>query len=293
MLHEVETNVGKSVFRDYSDGEKQTSAMFGKSGLFLAPKHADFVSRFIIQGSKANSTVLDCFGGSGSTAHAVMTVNRLEKSLRKFITIEVNKYFNTLIVPRFKKVGAANVWGAGKAKALDGPGLFMRLQSLEQYEDTLENLDTDIEQQKELPFDDPTFALRYRLDRTTRQVFSSIASFSSPFGYKLKRSAGSGAAQSQQVDLTESLIYLLGLDVARLYREAQGVVITGYDRRGRTVAVFFRECAAADSAAWAEAKLAEHPAERVLTNDPASLTFEGCERFEAIESAFAGQFGRA
>lgn len=304
MLHEVETNVGKSVFRDYSDGEKQTSAMFGKSGLFLAPKHADFVSRFIIQGSKANSTVLDCFGGSGSTAHAVMTVNRLEKTRRKFITIEVNKYFNTLIVPRFKKVGAANVWGAGKAKTLDGPGLFMRVQNLEQYEDTLENLDTDIEQQKELPFDDPAFALRYRLDRTTRQVFSSIASFTSPFGYQLKRSAGSGAAQSQQVDLTESLIYLLGLDVTRLYREPQGVVITGHDRRGRTVAVFFRDCAPLSpgpspdgrgedcSAAWAEAKLAEHPAERILTNDPASLTFEGCERFEAIESVFAGQFGR-
>ena len=43
MLHEVETNIGKSVFQDYSDGEKQTSAMFGRSGVFLAPKHADFV----------------------------------------------------------------------------------------------------------------------------------------------------------------------------------------------------------------------------------------------------------
>jgi adenine-specific DNA-methyltransferase len=78
--------------------------------------------------------------------------------------------------------------------------------------------------------------------------------------------------------------------VARLYRETQGVVITEYDRRGRTVALFFRDCGAADSAEWAEAKLAAHPAERVLTNDPASLTFEECERFEAIESVFAGQF---
>ena len=47
MLHEVETNVAKSVFVDYSDGEKQTSAMFGRSGMFLAPKHAGFVSRLI------------------------------------------------------------------------------------------------------------------------------------------------------------------------------------------------------------------------------------------------------
>lgn len=293
MLHEVETNVGKSVFRDYSDGEKQTSAMFGKSGVFLAPKHADFVSRFVIQGSKANSTVLDCFGGSGSTAHAVMTVNRLEKSRRKFITIEVNKYFDTLIVPRFKKVGAANAWGGGKAKVINGPGLFMRVQALEQYEDTLENLDTDIEKQTELPFDDPAFTLRYRLDRATRHVFSSIDLFSTPFGYKLKRSAGGGEAKPQQVDLVESLIYLLGLDVDRLYREPQGVVITGHDRRKRSVAVFFRDCTAADSAAWADAKLSEHPADRVLTNDPASLTFAGCERFEAIESIFITQFGRA
>jgi len=41
-----------------------------------------------------------------------------------------------------------------------------------------------------------------------------------------------------------------------------------------------------------KAKLAEFPADRVLTNDPASLTFEGCDRFEAIETVFAGQFGR-
>lgn len=65
MLHEVETNIGKSVFADYSDGEKQTSAMFGRSGVFLAPKHADFVSRFLLHAAKSDSTILDSFGGSG------------------------------------------------------------------------------------------------------------------------------------------------------------------------------------------------------------------------------------
>jgi adenine-specific DNA-methyltransferase len=233
MLHEVETNVGKSVFRDYSDGEKQTSAMFGKSGVFLAPKHVDFVSRFVIQGSKTDSAVLDCFGGTGSTAHAVMNVNRLEKSRRKFIAVEVNKYFDTLIVPRLKKAGAAIAWATGKAKAVDGPGLFMRVQSLEQYEDTLENLDTDNDQQVELPFDDPAFTLRYRLDRVSRHVFSSIELFTSPFGYRLKRAEGGGEARPRQVDLVESLIYLLGLDVARLYREPQGVGGMGGDKAGR------------------------------------------------------------
>jgi adenine-specific DNA-methyltransferase len=72
MLHEVETNVGKSVFQDYSDGEKQTSALFGRSGIFLAPKHSTFVGRFIQHACKKDSIILDCFGGSGSTAHSVI-----------------------------------------------------------------------------------------------------------------------------------------------------------------------------------------------------------------------------
>lgn len=78
----------------------------------------------------------------------------------------------------------------------------------------------------------------------------------------------------------------------RMLRDPQGVVVTGRDRRQQSVAVFFRDCAAPDSAAWLKDKLAEYPADRVLTNDPASLTFEGCDRFEAIETIFAGQFGR-
>jgi len=57
-------------------------------------------------------------------------------------------------------------------------------------------------------------------------------------------------------------------------------------------AIFFRDCAARDSAQWVADKLAQHPADRVYTNGPASLSFEGCDRFEAIEAVFALQFGR-
>jgi adenine-specific DNA-methyltransferase len=39
-------------------------------------------------------------------------------------------------------------------------------------------------------------------------------------------------------------------------------------------------------------KLALHPADRVYSNDPAGLSFEGCERLEAIESVFTLQFER-
>ncbi len=292
FLHEVESNVSKSVFTDYSDGEKQTTAMFGKAGVFLAPKHTNFVSRFIIQGANDGSYVLDCFGGSGSTAHAVIEVNRIEKTQRKFITAEVNKYFETLIVPRLKKAGAAHSWQRGQIKTTDGPGLFMRIQDLEQYEDTLENLDTELSQQNTFEFEDPAFSLRYRINRESRAIYCAIDSYNSPWGYQLKRALGGGEAPSQPVDLVESLIYLLGLHVSQLYREDEGVVITGQDRRGRSVAVFFRDCDHTNSEVWVEGKLAAHDAQMLYTNLPAELGCQGSERFSAIESVFSNQFVR-
>ena len=293
MLHEVESNIGKSVFSDYSDGEKETSAMFGKSGVFLAPKHTNFVSRFVRQATQPDSIVLDCFGGSGSSAHAVITVNRLEKTRRKFIVVEVNQYFETLIIPRLKKAGVATGWQKGIPKSLDGPGLFMRVQALEQYEDTLENLDAGDDGQLALKFYDPAFALRYGLNRNSKKVYCSIEHFRTPFGYQLQRAEGGGKAPFCAVDLVESLIYLMGLNVIRMYRDPEGVVITGEDQRKRSVAVFFRECDHENGTLWVEQKLREHDADRVVANDTASLHFEGCERFESIESFLDGQFGGA
>lgn len=293
FLHEVETNVSKSIFTDFSDGEKQTTAMFGKSGLFLAPKHTNFVSRFVIQGSNASSYVLDCFGGSGSTAHAVMEVNRVEKSRRKFITAEVNRYFDTLIVPRLKKAASASHWQNGKAKELNGRGVFMRVQTLEQYEDTLDNLEMDSAQGQSgsLEFEDKAWNLSYRLDRLSRETYCSIEKFRSPFGYKLKQAVGGGVAQARPVDVVESLIYLLGLHVTRLYREPQGVVMMGRNTRSQQIAVFFRDCGQDNTAQWVQDKQAQHPADVVYTNDPAALSFPGSDQLASIEGVFAGQFG--
>lgn len=285
--------------KQYSAAEYGTNLLtklFGSAHAFMFPKSLYAVVDCLkVSGLRNDQSgmALDFFAGSGTTGHAVIEMNRLDGGNRKFLLIEANQYIDRVTIPRIKKVSAAVEWSGGKADKLDGIGLFMRIQILEQYDDTLENLDTDIEKQTELPFDDPAFTLRYRLDRATRHVFSSIEHFTSPFGYKLKRSEGGGEAKPRKVDLVESLIYLLGLNVDMLYREPQGVVITGHDRRKRSLAVFFRDCSVVDSAVWAEAKMVQHPASRVLTNDPASLTFSGCERFEAIESIFTTQFGRA
>ncbi|GAB2898553.1 site-specific DNA-methyltransferase [Uliginosibacterium flavum] len=238
---------------------------------------------------------LDIFAGSGTTAHAVVAMNADDDGRRKFLVVETNKYFESVTLNRVKKVISSLEWEGGLAVSVSGPGGFVRVQHLEQYDDTLESLDAGsyAGDSGDLPFEDAAFALRYRLDQTAHGLYTSIGQFASPFGYQLKRAQGGGESQPCDVDLVESLPYLLGLDISRLYREPQGVVMLGRNRREQQVAVFFRDCAASDSADWVAAKLAEHPADRVYANDPASLSFDGCERLEAIEAVFALQFGRA
>ena len=295
FLHEVDTQVSKSLLLDYTDGEKELTQLTGKSNSFPNPKPTTLIERFILQTTDADEWVMDFFAGSGTTFHAAISARHDDRQRRRVLLIEGGAHFEPVLLPRLKRVGAAWVWKNGKPAALNGPGLFLRVQTLEQYEDTLANLDIAAEpgQSASFDFDDPAFSLRYRLHRDSRALYSAVERFASPFGYRLQRVAGSGEAQSQPVDLIESLVYLLGLDVTRLYREPPGVVMLGNDRRGQTVAVFFRDCNHPDSTVWLQDKLAQHPADRLLTNDPAALAFAGCDRLEAIEAVFAEQFGRS
>ena len=269
--------------------------MFNKRE-FAFPKSVYAVEDCLsVSGAHEDALVLDIFAGSGTTPHAVMNLNREDVGYRKFLIFESNDYIHSFTIPRIQKAAAATKWSIGKASEIDGAGLFLKIHNLEQYEDTLASLGHDMNEDDtgDLPFQDSAFALRYRLDKHSRALYCGIARFSSPFGYQLKRAEGSGEALPCEVDLVESIPYLLGLDISRLYREAQGVVMLGHCRRGQSVAVFFRDCAAKDCVKWVQAKLAQHPADRVFTNDPAGLSFPGCEQFEAIESLFALQFGRS
>ena len=169
------------------------------------------------------------------------------------------------------------------------------MQRVENYEDTLENLAlTPVQgESATLPFDDGPTALRWKLDEEARRVYCAIEHYRSPFGYTLRRAEGAGSAEKVAVDLVESLVWLLGLDVDRMWREAQGVGITGRNRRGESVLVAFRECDVKGSGDWVMRLMAEHPSDRIYANDPADLAFPGADRLEAIEAVFASQFGTA
>ena len=104
------------------------------------------------------SLILDFFAGSGTTAHAVINLNREVGGRRKYILVEANDYFHTVILPRVKKVVFSDKWKDGKAKE-DGKGAshFCKYFALEQYEDTLRRASylNDSETEQPAFFDNP------------------------------------------------------------------------------------------------------------------------------------------
>jgi adenine-specific DNA-methyltransferase len=92
-----------------------------------------------------DALILDFFGGSGTTAHAVINLNRVDEGGRKYILVEMGEHFNTVILPRIKKVVFSGKWKDGKAVLNNGDGEgsgkgishFAKYYQLEQYEETL------------------------------------------------------------------------------------------------------------------------------------------------------------
>jgi adenine-specific DNA-methyltransferase len=82
--------------------------------------------------------VLDFFAGSGTTAHAVINLNREDGGRRKYILVEMADYFHTVLLPRIKKVVFSDKWRDGKAQP-EGKGIshFVKYFRLEQYEEVL------------------------------------------------------------------------------------------------------------------------------------------------------------
>ena len=115
----------------------------------VKPKPPGLIERIVSLSSiNGQELVLDFFAGSGTTGHAVINLNREDGGRRKFILVEMGDYFDTVLVPRIKKVVFSDKWKDGKAQP-DGKGIshFVKYYELEQYEDTLRRtryLDDDL-----------------------------------------------------------------------------------------------------------------------------------------------------
>ena len=86
-----------------------------------------------------NGVTLDFFAGSGTTAHAVINLNKEDGGNRKYLLIEMGEYFHTVLLPRIKKVVYSKDWKDGKPVSHEGSSHFLKYYTLEQYEETLRN----------------------------------------------------------------------------------------------------------------------------------------------------------
>lgn len=96
--------------------------IFGASSsksVFQTPKPTKFIEKVILVSSESNDIILDSFAGSGTTAHAVLNLNKQDGGNRKFILVEMEDYANDITAERVKRVTKG--YGTG-AKAVAGTG---------------------------------------------------------------------------------------------------------------------------------------------------------------------------
>jgi len=256
-----------SVIRDSGRGKNDVD----KLGLEFPYCHPLSLYETLIGAAAPDSSdiVLDYFAGSGTTGHAVISLNREDGRRRRFILVEMADYFDTVLLPRLKKVTFSPEWKGGRPKrpataeeVERGPRI-MKVIRLEAYEDALNNIAFDDSSgQQALPFED--YLLQYMLRWETRhsETLLNVEKLSRPFAYQLHLHRD-GETRVQAVDLPETFNYLLGLYVQRrrVYDD-NGRRYLVYRGRvdGRRVAVVWRETEGWEQADYERDKqfVAEH-----------------------------------
>ena len=193
-----------------------------------------------------SGTVLDYFAGSGTTGHAVITLNREDEGHRKYILVEVGRHFDTVLLPRMKKVVHSPDWKDGKPVSRKGITQFFKYIRLESYEDTLDSLELTPPDsaQQDLLAGNPALAEDYRLRYALGEETSGSACllgkhFADPFAYTLS-AVRDGTRREVHVDLPETFNYLIGLRVESRRRMDGVLAITGTDAEGRTCLILWR-----------------------------------------------------
>jgi len=275
-----QTTTLKDVISDISTstGGEELFKLFGSAAFLDYPKPVSLVAVFASQAGEGE-LIVDFFAGSGTTGHAVINLNREDGGRRKFILVEMAQYFDTVLLPRIKKVTFTPEWKDGKPKRMataeeaERSPRIVKVVRLESYEDALNNLTFDEQGgQQALKLFGEEYLLSYMLQWETRhsETLLNVEQLQSPFSYRLHIHRD-GETRARPVDLPETFAYLLGLDVQtrrvydcrrdacdpgkktgnadvpsaktekRAIPSARYLVYRGALRNGRTVAVLWRE----------------------------------------------------
>ncbi len=105
------TEKGQSAFGDIFPGLNKND--------FPQPKSVDLIIEMLRTSTSNADIILDSFAGSGTTAHAVLNLNKEDGGNRKFILIEMEDYAETITAERVKRV--IQGYGEGNSKT-EGTG---------------------------------------------------------------------------------------------------------------------------------------------------------------------------
>ena len=101
------------------EAAKVLKAIFDGKSSFDTPKPPRLIERILQIAGENNALILDSFAGSGTTAHAVLNMNKADGGHRKFILVEMMDYADSITAERVKRV----IRGYGEGKnAVEGTG---------------------------------------------------------------------------------------------------------------------------------------------------------------------------
>ena len=107
---DVNSERGTEVFIKYLGFKKED---------FPNPKPVGTIQRILQIATAGDDIILDSFAGSGTTAHAVLNMNKADGGHRKFILVEMMDYADSITAERVKRV----IRGYGEGKnAVEGTG---------------------------------------------------------------------------------------------------------------------------------------------------------------------------
>ncbi|WP_318714143.1 site-specific DNA-methyltransferase [Treponema sp.] len=145
IFNKDETGIIRKIYLDTVDGRAPESIWFGEDvgttreattemkdifggkTPFDTPKPTRLIERILQIASEKDSIILDSFSGSGTTAHAVLNMNKRDDGNRKFILIEMMDYAESITAERVKRVIKGYGSDKDKVEGLGGDFSFYEL----------------------------------------------------------------------------------------------------------------------------------------------------------------------
>lgn len=205
---------------------------------FDYPKSIHTVKDSIYLASKEDSIILDFFSGSGTTAHAVLELNK-EGSNRKFVLVEMGEHFYNVIIPRIKKVAFSSEWKNGRLKdnkQVKPLSIAFRYYELESYEEALKECeyvlaDFQCERKTSKIADNNIEAIYPAKDYQKAQKIIDYRK-----SRKLIKKLNKGetitldmSGYRKEFDLFHTLANLQGLKIKRLFLDSKGIETCEFD----------------------------------------------------------------